>query len=536
MRRTVEGVGRAGIVRDIKSQLLPLSVWSDGRNVRFEQNRCFNMGGVVPMFEDPLAVLPIWCGFANGPVNRYLLYSNGPKLYSWDTVGVNEITKSGGDYVGSINDRWNPIEMYNGLAILNNRVDRPQVWTPTAATNLAVALANLATDVRFRALKGFKNFLIGLNVTKGSTKYPHMIKWSNQADPGAIPTSWDHTDPAVEAGEYSFSDTKFGEVVNGASLGNYFYVYKENSIWVMSYVGGVKIFANDYVSQGIGLFIQDSLVQVPINTQGRTCHFFAGEKHFYTNDGTTVTPIFDQVFKNEFQKLANPDYLDRCFSVVDTKHTEVWFAFPEAGETVCTLAFVWNYKDNSYTIKELGGTLSIASGLSFNGPDVMVVNNLEFSDLTLFSDGTGWEDTIEVASNFVMVESVPNDNNLYFLETGLEDYDGDPLECWVERTSLPCIGVGRDGAVIVDYNSRKLVSAVVPKMYSGVMNMEVGVQEIEQNVITWADPISLDLNSFRQDMGTPVSGRFISFRFTNDPGQEFEFGGFDYEVDKLGEN
>ena len=106
MRRTVEGVGRAGIVRDIKSQLLPLSVWSDGRNVRFEQNRCFNMGGVVPMFEDPLAVLPIWCGFANGPVNRYLLYSNGPKLYSWDTVGVNEITKSGGDYVGSINDRW----------------------------------------------------------------------------------------------------------------------------------------------------------------------------------------------------------------------------------------------------------------------------------------------------------------------------------------------------------------------------------------------------------------------------------------------
>ena len=66
--------------------------------------------------------------------------------------------------------------------------------------------------------------------------------------------------------------------------------------------------------------------------------------------------------------------------------------------------------------------------------------------------------------------------------------------------------------------------------------MEVGVQEIEQNVITWADPISLDLNSFRQDMGTPVSGRFISFRFTNDPGQEFEFGGFDYEVDKLGEN
>ena len=64
--------------------------------------------------------------------------------------------------------------------------------------------------------------------------FTNMVKWSHQADPGTVPASWDETDPALDAGEKTLSDSP-GDNITGMQLGEDFIVYKYETCHVMRY-------------------------------------------------------------------------------------------------------------------------------------------------------------------------------------------------------------------------------------------------------------------------------------------------------------
>ena len=80
-----------------------------------------------------------------------------------------------------------------------------------------------------------------------------------------------------------------------------------------------------------------------------------------------------------------------------------------------------------------------------------------------------------------------------------------------------------------------MVSSLTPKLYSGCANLKVGVQETEADAIEWCDEGIIDSGVHIHKLSQPLSGRFISFRFDNSHFQDFELGGFDYDVEVLGE-
>src|SRR5687768_12758477 len=130
MRRSVPGIGGSGIVRDIPAKDLPPNVWSDGRNVRFQDGKAVAMRGVqaVALVDAPIDGLS-WVEFANGNSVKYYMYSTLEKMYSYDGMNSSDITRAaGGDYTGTLDSLWD-LENYNGLAILNNGVDNIQLWT-----------------------------------------------------------------------------------------------------------------------------------------------------------------------------------------------------------------------------------------------------------------------------------------------------------------------------------------------------------------------------------------------------------------------
>lgn len=536
MRNTVKNIGIAGIVRDIKPQQLPSGFWTDGRNIRFDRQRCYGMGGVVPLFDTAVENL-LNVGLVSSAITKFILYTNGTEVFSYDGTTTHNITRvSGGDY-GEIADNLFMIDSFNGLGLLNNGIDIPQLWNPSLGSNKLVALSNWNSDWTTQALCQFKSFLIALNMTEGVNVYPHKMRWSSPAEAGAVPGSWDDSDPTELAGSFSFPDTKYGELVAGLELQNRFFIYKEGSIWAMNFIGGNDVFSIDPFMKNIGLAVKKSLVEVPFFPNRSSVHFFAGDENFFINNGSGIEPVFEDVFRREILKLRGEHYKKRAFSVIHPQFSELWFCIPQEGDDFCTVAFVLNYKNMTYTIRDLPGTSNIVSGMGLDTEGDIDTTGLSFSDLTYFGDGSGFYNETTIPGKTVFLESVPGLEQLYYLDRGVLNYDGEPYPRYVLRESLSCIknDYRNPEANIEDYSVRKLVSSVVPKVYTGRAQLTIGVQEQENVAISWLDTEILPVDEFRHNLAEPVSGRFISFRFDSLGDEPFEVGGFDYEVDLLGE-
>lgn len=535
MRNTVRGVGTAGLIRDVKPQLIPSQFWTDGRNIRFENQKVKNMGGVLAA-RTKTGVLS--SGLVVSPTQSFLLYTTGGKAYAWDGSTEADITRTvGGDYSETA-DALFDISSFNGFGLLHNGVDIPQLWDPSLISNPLVPLTNWNTNWVAKVLKPFKSFLIALNMVESGNEYPHKMRWSHPAEAGAVPSSWDETDPTKEAGEFSFADTDRGSLVNGLEMGNEFYVYKEGSIWVLRYVGGSQILSRDPVADYVGLRVKRSLVNMPFTKSGGPAQFFAADDNFYMMNGFKVFSVFENVYRNEILKLADPDnYASRSFALINYRHQELWFCIPEVGEDYATLAFCFNFQNETYSIRELSGASTITSRFGRTFSSGSAQQDLPFSDNTKFSDNTGFLNIEVLPTVPVILETSPANNQMFYLDTGDLDYDGvSDYPAWVMRQSLPTIknDSRNPEATIVDYNSRSLVTSIIPKLYDGSLLLDIGVQETENSAISWLGDIVLDTSTFKQDLSSPISGRFLSFKFSRLGSQVLELGGFDYEVDVLG--
>lgn len=529
-KRLVSSVGTKGIIYDTPAIYLPPSYWSDGRNVRFVDGKVSQMRGVTAAELDLANVA--WVELFNNGVAKYYVYSDLDKIYAYDGSTEADITRaSGGDYNSTLDSLFD-LENFNGLGIINNGIDIPQLWAPTTVGTQLVNLTNWDTDDRAGTIVAFKNFLVALDVLKTADRFSNMVKWSHSAEPGAVPSSWDHTDPTLDAGEFSLSDTAYGSIINGRMLGNNLVIYKEGSIWLMSFVGGIKIFDVQPIPKKVGLRLRRSLCSLPPTRGMSETHFFADEDSFYIFNGVTPEPIFEQIFKKEIHALADPTYFSRSFSVLHKRENEVWFCIPELGSQVCTLAFVWNYRNDTYTMRELSGTLSIASGLSFFA-DVTAIFDLPHSDETLFDDEVGYFLENQLPSNWVTLEASYTLGELFYNDIGEFGYDGETYwSCYITRESLGIVAQDRNGEPEVDYNVRKLVTTIVPKL-TGTVNCYVGVQETDRDAIAWSAAMTTT-NEYKVDLPEPISGRLISFKYESIPGVTFTLGGFDYELDLLG--
>ena len=534
-RNTVKEVGTMGILRDVKPHLLPSRVWSDGRNIRFNKNKVFRMGGVEEVLPATVTGL-LNTGLATSATAKYLLYTTGAKCFSYDGISQVDITRAfGGDYSEDADHLFN-IQMFNGLTLFNNGVDIPQQWLPGGTME---NLINWDVTWTAKQMTSYKSILFALNMGEGVNLYPHRLRWSSPADPGALPSTWDAADPTNEAGIIDFSDTEAGVLVAAQELGDRLYVYKEGAIWVMNYIGGAALFSRVLLVRNIGLSVPRSLVTLPSLSQASVGHqFFAGDENFYTMDGIRTTPIFEEVFRREILKLVDQtNYKSRSFSVVNYRENELWFCVPEAGADFCTLAFCLNYQNNSYSIRELSGVSKIVSGIGIDVASGVAQADIPFDDETLFDDETGFDDTVATLSKSVIIEASPGREQLFYSDIGTKDYDGAPQLSYIERVGLTTIknDYRNPEADVQQYEVRKLVTAIIPKLYAGATQMFVGVQEKDVDVVTWTNVGTADGSKYRYNLGLPLSGRFLSFKFESIGDDAMELGGFDYELNVLGE-
>jgi hypothetical protein len=351
----VEMLGSPGLVRDLPEQHLVENAVTDAKNVRFNRYGVETMTGDRSIFS-PASINPLWIQPFPPITAPIWVYANLAKVYAVEGTTHTEITNVGGDFSGSAQERWNSCVLA-GFGFFNNTVDVPQSWANFSTSNDLEDLSNWTSTRRCKALRSFKNFLIALNMTDSGINRPYRILWSSPAAPGTVPPSWDSSDPAQEANEIDLSQTP-DHLVDCLPLADINVVYKETSTWGMAFIGPPYYFRFWEILAHRGILHRDCAASFPRG------HCVATQDDIIIHSGQlegSQSIIDKKIRRWLFQSIDETNFRN-CFMFTYPARNEVWFCFPESGNTYATLAIIWDYTTNSIGVRELVETPFISLG------------------------------------------------------------------------------------------------------------------------------------------------------------------------------
>lgn len=347
--KTIELLDSPGIIRDTPAHKLPDGAFSDGNNVRFAEEGVQTVGGNLPVLS-AASVNPTWL-YPFPPIGAPIwVYADANQVFAIDGDTHTEITRASGNYSGLTTERWQA-SFFNGVAILNNTVDIPQAWTEFDSGTQLVDLPNWDATRRAKSVRGFLNFLIALNMTDSGVSRPYRIVWSDSADAGTLPGSWDSTDPATDSREFDLAQTP-DHLVDCLPMGDVNIVYKENSCWGMRHVGPPFFFRFWEILSKRGLLQRDCVRNTPIG------HIVVTQDDIIVHRGQieSEVSILDKKQRKWLFQSIDPANFRNSFLMADNRRNEAYFCFPEVGETYSNKVLAWNWRHNSIAVRDIPTT------------------------------------------------------------------------------------------------------------------------------------------------------------------------------------
>ena len=406
------------------------------------------------------------------------------------TIASAVLYAASSDFTGARDDRWTG-GVLGGVLVMNNSVDAPQYWTGDA--HPLRALTGWDANWRAQVVVPFKSYLVALDVTKSGTRYGSMVKWSAEAVPGSIPSSWDATDVTKNAGEQDLAETP-DTLVDALPLGDALVVYKQKSMYAMRFVGGSFIFQFQRIPGESGMLFRGCGAVTPLG------HVVLTAGDVVLNTGQGVQSIADgQVRRYIFSNIDSTNY-KRAFVTTNPQRNEVLICFPEVGQQSCTKAAVWNWGDKTWGMRDLTNVNYGATGLIENQAFTTWGSDTETWEL----DATTWNENAYS----------PNESRLLFAENARisafdvssSDDGATPLTGSLER-----VGMSLDEPSMV-----KLMRAVYARIdapASSIITFQVGGAMYPDSAVTWSDPVqiaggqAIKADSF-------ASGRFLALRIS----------------------
>jgi hypothetical protein len=195
--------------------------------------------------------------------------------------------------------------------------------------------------------------LVALNVTKGGTSYPTMVKTSAIPLAGTVPVSWDERDPATLATENILADMQ-GGIVDACKLGSDLIIYGQNEPWRMTPNGQLSEFSYE------PLPIQKGAINANCSIELDGTNVVFGPNDMWTHDGTSEKSICDGKVRDYVYSSINMKKANRCFMSHNPKLTEISFCYVSGdgltnfkGSDGCNRAAVWNYTNDTWTFDDL---------------------------------------------------------------------------------------------------------------------------------------------------------------------------------------
>ena len=416
----IRGLGSGGIVRDTAAVLLEPNVFSDGRNVKFDDGSVRKRLGhtqILPNLTDETDTTlerPQFGLHWPRPTTRYNIFANAARVYRIDQAGNIALLSTGSSYAPG--SRWHGNLFTGGYAVvMNNTVDIPQYvqWGDTGAT-VETTLTDLPNrnytvgiEITAGVVRPYRNFLVAGNISATiggvTSSNPGTIRISSAAAAGAIPQNWQ---PGAlgqrdSADELELSQTQ--PVVDMAPLRGQLFVYTGDSIHTVS-IGATTTNVTDY-AYGYGCLAIDCIAQF----DGQ--HFVVDRNDIYVHAGAgSVQSVVDGRLRKYFFDSLNQEHYENTFVVTNRSEDEVWVCFPNQSANAigdCNEALVWNYRENTWTIYDIPNARS-----GFEGPMVR-------------------DDMFQEAEEKLILVS-RDDSRFYAMDEG-NTFNGDNFSAFVER-------------------------------------------------------------------------------------------------------
>jgi len=524
-RIPIHNIGSIGIVKDLPSHLLAPEAWSDGQNMRFQDNKAVKFLGHSAVL-DPPTVAPYWALAVQTAIATFWAYTGLAKVYTVDEGGTHtEITRVSGDYTGAAADKWNG-GIFGGIPVITNGIDDPQSWSPISAAQLLVDLPNWPASTECKLIRPFKNFLVALHITEAATVKPHMVKWSHPADPGTVPTSWDDTDATKDAGEVELIDSQAGVIQDAKLLRDLLIIYKDNSTWGMQHIGGQNIFRFFPMFTSTGILTNRCVSSLPNAAQ----HFVMVGDDLVVHNGQSIDSVIDKLWKRFINNNINPDKLEACFTVSNPIEDEMWFCFPEIGSDLPSLAITWSTKDGTIGVRELEEAVFIAEGVIDETGVLQTWNN----DAQSWDDDTSaWGARQFFPQGLGLLQLDPTNTKLFKLDD-TNQFNAVNMTSFVERQGLAVVGTDRSGNPKVDIARRKLITRVWIKATGDPFEVRIGSQEDIGGPITFEPAITFTPGTDKY-VDAASSGTLLAVRFQSSSNVAWEIHGYDVVVELLGE-
>ena len=275
---------------------------------------------------------------------------------------------------GGNTDFWT-FTQFGNYVIASNGVDKPQYYLMGTSTNFA-DFDSIATGVpNFKVSGVIRDFLVTGNLTTGS----NTIQWSGINDI----STWT---PGTKQSDLQDLPGSGGQIVHITS-GEVGYVFRQNQIIRMDYVGGATVFRLSVISPNRGAVLGRTVCQ-----DNRRVFFYADDG-FYELNGDQVISIGAEKVNRFFDTDLNKAFSDRICAAVDPFNQLALWLYPSASNTanttgICDKVIIYNYATQKWSTADASASTIFSQFVGAYTVELMdiISENLDAINIALDTD------------------------------------------------------------------------------------------------------------------------------------------------------
>jgi hypothetical protein len=533
----VRTLGRLGVIKDVPPWELPPDAWSAGNNIRFDSGKLMR-GPAYRLVEDTLAstdphlLFPV---YPDGAPEYLIICAKNGRMYKWVAGTETDFTPGG----FSNTDSTLPFTacQVGDVVYVNRETAVPYSLLPSASN--FTTLANWDSTWRAKAVRSYKDFLVALNVTKGATAFPKLVKTSDIALQGAVPVSWDHTDTTKLATENPLLGAD-SELIDGLQLRDDFMIYTISQVWRMRHIGGRLIYEYRKLFDDGGVINANCVVEV----EGR--HYVFGSQDIYVHDGTTKQSLAHGRVKDFIYNSIQGASFERFFVAHNPRLKEIGFYYQaDDGEAAwvgtggCNRVAVYNYRNDTWCFRDApavthGAYVSASSGETWA--------SLQTAGTTWAQMGGSWASQTDSTGNRHLILCAVQDTAQGFATSKLLGVDAiengtslnftldsaSAVEAYAER-----VGMDMDDLLGEQIRGYKVARSVYPQMKTfsedSAVKVKTGSTLVSVASVSYDTERDFDpRSSYKADF--KKGGRYLAIRYVKEDQADFELTGHDLDI------
>ena len=308
-------------------------------------------------------------------VTRAAIGNDNRTVTSSDTTRMAVTNFDGGTPLTGETTDFITFTQFGNYIIASNGVDAVQYYLMGSSTNFAdlTTIQTAGTCPVFRVSGVVRDFLVTGNIVNATNR----IQWSGINDI----TVW-----SGKQSDLQDLPGSGGQVVHITS-GEVGYVFRQNQIIRMDYVGGATVFRLSVISPNRGAMFGRTVCQ-----DNRRVFFYADDG-FYEIQGDNVLPIGVEKVNRFFDLDLNKAYTDRICAAVDPFNQLAMWLYPSASNTtnttgICDRIIIYNYATKKWSLAKCNASTIFSQFIGAYTVELMdiISENLENINASLDTD------------------------------------------------------------------------------------------------------------------------------------------------------